>query len=70
MTSNGRVEQYADLAVRSWVNLAPGQELGVMALSLDHAPLARAIARAAYAANPTAQLPVSAFEKAPDEILT
>ena len=51
MTSNGRIEQYADLAVRSWVNLAPGQELGIMALSLEHTPLVRALARSAYKAG-------------------
>jgi aminopeptidase len=78
VTSNGRLEQYADLAVRSWVNLAPGQELGIMALSLDHAPLARALARAAYAAGASyvdvsyldQHVRKSMIEKAPEEMLT
>jgi aminopeptidase len=50
MNSNGRLERYAELAVRSWVNLAPGQELGVWGY-LEHAPLVRAIARVAYSAG-------------------
>jgi aminopeptidase len=49
VTSNGLIDRYAELAVRSWVNMAPGQELGIYALSLEHAPLVRALARAAYA---------------------
>ncbi len=48
MTENGRLERYADLAVRSWVNMAEGQELMVFATSLAHAPLVRALARAGY----------------------
>ena len=48
MTENGRLERYADLAVRSWVNMAEGQELMVYATSLAHAPLVRALARAGY----------------------
>ena len=43
---------YAQLAVRVGVNLQPGQRLAVNAL-LEHAPLARAIASAAYAAGAT-----------------
>jgi aminopeptidase len=78
MTSNGRLEQYADLAVRSWVNLAPGQELGIMALSLDHAPLVRALARSAYAADARyvevtyldQHVRRSMIELAPEEMLT
>lgn len=50
MTGNGRLERYAELAVRSWVNLAPGQELNISG-QLEHAPLVRALARAAYAAG-------------------
>jgi aminopeptidase len=49
MTKNGRLERYAELAVRSWVNMAEGQDLLVYALSLEHAPLVRALARAGYA---------------------
>ena len=48
MTENGRLDRYADLAVRSWVNMAEGQELIVYATALDHAPLVRALARAGY----------------------
>jgi aminopeptidase len=48
MTADGRVERYAELAVRSWVNMAPGQELRIYAYP-EHAPLVRALARAAYA---------------------
>jgi aminopeptidase len=42
-----RLERYAELAVRVGANLQPGQPLGVLA-SVEHAPLARALARAAY----------------------
>jgi len=49
VTSNGLIDRYAELAVRSWVNMAPGQELGIYALSLEHTPLVRALAGAAYA---------------------
>jgi aminopeptidase len=78
VTSNGRLERYADLAVRSWVNLAPGQELLVQALSLEHAPLARALARAAYGAGAKhvdvvysdPHVRHALIEKAPEESLT
>src|SRR5215217_2536921 len=50
MDGNGRLEPYAELAIRSWVNLAPGQELGISAYR-EHAPLVRALARAAYQAG-------------------
>ena len=43
-----RLEAYARLAVQVGLNLQPGQTLGINAL-LEHAPLARAIAREAYA---------------------
>jgi aminopeptidase len=42
-----RLEIYARLAVQVGLNLQPGQTLGVNAL-IEHAPLARAIARQAY----------------------
>jgi aminopeptidase len=45
-----RLERYARLAVQVGLNLQPGQILGINAL-LEHAPLARAIAREAYAAG-------------------
>ena len=49
-TADQRLEQYALLAVKIGVNLQPGQTLGINAL-LEHAPLARAITRQAYAAG-------------------
>src|SRR5829696_4838891 len=78
MTETGRLERYAELAVRSWVNMAEGQELDIYATSLEHAPLVRALARAAYANGARY---VEAFyedqhvrramiELAPDETLT
>ena len=45
-----RLESYARLAVRVGLNLQPGQILGINAL-IEHAPLARAIAREAYNAG-------------------
>ena len=45
-----RLETYARLAVQVGLNLQPGQTLGVNAL-IEHAPLARAIAREAYKAG-------------------
>ena len=50
MTPEERLERYAELAVRVGSNVAPGQTLNV-GCSIEHAPLARAIARAAYAAG-------------------
>ena len=47
---NGLVEKYAELIVRVGVNLQPGQHLLVNAF-VEHAPLARALARAGYAAG-------------------
>jgi aminopeptidase len=45
-----RLEGYARLAVQVGLNLQPGQTLGINAL-IEHAPLARAIAREAYKAG-------------------
>ena len=45
-----RLEAYAQLAVQVGLNLQPGQTLGINAL-IEHAPLARAIAREAYKAG-------------------
>jgi aminopeptidase len=45
-----RLQSLARLVLREGVNLEPGQELLVQA-SLDHAPLARALAEEAYAAG-------------------
>jgi aminopeptidase len=45
-----RLERYAELAVRVGANVAPGQLVEVYGL-VEHAPLVRAIARAAYEAG-------------------
>ncbi|HZT90746.1 MAG TPA: aminopeptidase [Gaiellaceae bacterium] len=45
-----RLEKYARLAVKVGLNLQPGQTLGINAF-VEHAPLARAVAREAYAAG-------------------
>ena len=47
MTEDARFEAYARLAVHVGLNLQPGQPLAVGAL-VEHAPLARAVAREAY----------------------
>jgi aminopeptidase len=48
--SDQRLDAYARLAVQVGLNLQPGQTLGINAL-IEHAPLARAITREAYAAG-------------------
>ncbi|MBA3843116.1 MAG: aminopeptidase, partial [Actinobacteria bacterium] len=48
--SDQRLAAYARLAVQVGLNLQPGQTLGINAL-IEHAPLARAITREAYAAG-------------------
>jgi aminopeptidase len=45
-----RLERYAELAVRVGANVQPGQEVVVMCL-VEHAPIARAVARQAYRAG-------------------
>jgi aminopeptidase len=47
MGADARLERYAELAVRVGANLVSGQSLSVVA-QLEHAPLAREIARVAY----------------------
>jgi aminopeptidase len=47
IAADQRLETYAGLVVQVGLNLQPGQTLGVNAL-IEHAPLARAIARQAY----------------------
>ncbi len=49
-SENGRVERLARLGVEVGLNLVPGQDVVVLCL-VEHAPLARAIAEAAYAAG-------------------
>jgi len=50
MVSTERLDRYARLALQVGINLAPGQDLLVDAL-VEHAPLARRVAHAAYAAG-------------------
>jgi aminopeptidase len=50
MADDGRLDRLADLAVRVGANLEAGQVLHVQAF-VEHAPLVRAVARAAYAAG-------------------
>jgi aminopeptidase len=50
MTPDERLDRYADLAVRVGANVQPGQEVVLMCL-VEHAPIARAVARAAYRAG-------------------
>ena len=50
MTREERLDAYAELAVRVGANVAPGQDVAVDA-QVEHAPLARAVARAAFRAG-------------------
>jgi aminopeptidase len=50
MAADLRLERYAELAVRTGANVAPGQLVSVSGL-VEHAPFVRAITRAAYAAG-------------------
>ena len=50
MSPEERLDAYAELAIRVGVNVAPGQDVAVDA-QVEHAPLARAVARAAYRAG-------------------
>ena len=50
MNAGERLERYAKLAISVGVNLQPGQDLIVQA-PIQHAPLARPVVRAAYAAG-------------------
>jgi aminopeptidase len=47
---DGRLEAYARLIVRVGLNLRPGQDVAINGL-VEHAPLVREVARAAYAAG-------------------
>ena len=77
MIDESRLERYAELAVRVGANLQPGQPLAVVA-QLEHAPLARAIARAAYEHGASyvdvhygdAHIKRALIERGPDEALT
>lgn len=48
MTGAERLEAYARLAIEVGANVGPGQDVWILATSLEHAPLARAMARSAY----------------------
>ncbi len=50
MADDRRLERYAELVLKIGANLAPGQDVHITAL-IDHAPLARTLARAAYEAG-------------------
>jgi len=71
------VESYADLAVRAGCNLQPGQRLLIQTI-VEHAPFARAVTRAAYAAGARhvevqyddQHVRRAMIEHAPDEVLT
>ena len=70
-------DRYADLAVRAGCNLQPGQRLLVETL-VEHAPFARAVVRAAYAAGARhvevtyadQHVRKAMIENAPDDVLT
>jgi len=74
---NGLVERYAELAVRVGANVQPGQLVEVLG-RVDHAPVVRAVARAAYAAGASyvdvlysdQHVRRALIERASDEVLT
>ena len=72
-----RLERYAELGVRVGANVAEGQVVFVMARDVTHAPLIRALARAAYRAGARyvdvsyadAHVRKAMIESAPDDVL-
>ena len=76
MTPDTRLEKFADLVAQVGVNVQPGQEV-VLICQVEHAPIARAIARAALKAGARRVLPVigdlhfrkAAIELGPEEEL-
>jgi aminopeptidase len=72
-----RLERYADLAVRVGANVQPGQWVDLLA-AVEHAPVARAVARAAYRAGASfvdvrytdQHLRRALIELAPDDVLS
>jgi aminopeptidase len=50
LTADERLERYADLTVRVGANVQPGQDVEIQGL-VEHAPVARALARSAYRAG-------------------
>jgi aminopeptidase len=77
VSEDDRLERYAELAVRVGANLQPGQPLSVVC-QVEHAPLARAVARAAYRHGASyvdvqygdAHVKRALIEGGPDEALT
>jgi aminopeptidase len=77
ISEDGRLERYAELAVRIGANLQPGQPLSVLC-QVEHAPLARAVARTAYrhgasyvdVAYGDSHVKRALIERGPDEALT
>jgi aminopeptidase len=75
--TNGLVDRYAELAVRVGANVQPGQLVEVLA-RVDHAPVVRAVARAAYAAGASyvdvfytdQHVRRALIERAPDDVLS
>ena len=53
MRAEERLERYADLVVRIGIAAGPGRPVLILA-ALEHAPVVRALARAAYARAPRA----------------
>ena len=50
MSEDGKLDEYARLAIEVGVNLLPGQDLQITGM-VEHHPLVRALAKAAYAAG-------------------
>ncbi len=51
MTPDERLERYGDLAVRIGANVQQGQDVAVLLAQVEHAPVVRAVVRAAYRAG-------------------
>jgi aminopeptidase len=51
MTPDERLERYGDLAVRVGANVQSGQDVAVLVAQVEHAPVVRAVVRAAYRAG-------------------
>ena len=76
MSPEERLERFADLVVQVGVNVQPGQEV-VLISQVEHAPIARAVARAALRAGARRVLPIigdlhlrkAAIELGPEEEL-
>src|SRR5262249_37405790 len=51
MTPDERLERYAELAVQVGANVQHGQDVVVLVAQVEHAPVVRAVARAAFRAG-------------------